>query len=218
MPCIGQSSFPLLSGNPILALLMVMCQCPASGNHHFHFGGRMKKEILALCQCPASGNHHFHLVRMQKKKLVKRRVNALHRAIIISTHTFYDENGNERGCVNALHRAIIISTCRDLGATARKNLVSMPCIGQSSFPLSASGKQQIEITEGVNALHRAIIISTLMIGCNVQAQSVSMPCIGQSSFPQCCRLHRCLHAGNVSMPCIGQSSFPPHRCTCSFCS
>ncbi len=126
--------------------------------------------------------------------------------LIISTVEEFQKKAEE--CfVNALHRAIIIS--RDLvraiiplrGAcqcpvsgnhhfqgykifsSVSHYCVSMPCIGQSSFPVTIFHSSQGGILCRVNALYRAIIISRKSSWKRNQLQCVSMPCIGQSSFP-----------------------------------
>ena len=131
-----------------------------------------------LCQCPRTGNHHFYTLQGQKSRFATEGVNALERAIIISTkvqqrriyrydvcqcprtgnHHFYFRviagQDTVTGCVNALERAIIISTGV---STIRLGIRS----SVSSFLHGTANLSKVSRSGGVNALERAIIISTL---------------------------------------------------------
>ena len=85
------------------------CQCPMTGNHHFYKDTeKMSQMQKILCQCPMTGNHHFYCECRSAVLLVSR-------------------------CVNALWRAIIISTLNTLWLVHYVWRVSMPYDGQSSF-------------------------------------------------------------------------------------
>ena len=68
----------------------------------------------------------------------------------------------EVASVNALHRAIPISTQKDVNESLKRLDVSMPYIGLSPFLRWLDDITFVWI-RGVNALHRAIPISTLGI-------------------------------------------------------
>ena len=84
-------------------------------------------------------------------------VNALSRAILISTEDRQDAIEKLCECVNALSRAILISTD-----------------GQHTMPQTRE--------DCVNALSRAILISTQCGPRRRTSQQVSMPSVGRSSF------------------------------------
>ena len=92
-----------------LVTWVIMCQCPMTGNHHFYalYGDTPITE-RDMCQCPMTGNHHFYA-------------------------TGQGSPIKEKQCVNALWRAIIISTGRDSSGLLPVQGVSMPYDGQSSF-------------------------------------------------------------------------------------
>ena len=112
-----------------------LCQCPTSGFTHFY---TYKKKIYCgfiyyvsmpyiglysfllstcactgsnfrRCQCPTSGFTHFYIRNFKVKQVGKTGVNALHRALLISTSLEWTVHG-QQPCVNALHRALLIST------------------------------------------------------------------------------------------------------------
>ena len=39
-----------------------LCQCPKTGNSHFHEKGFYVNSWGEMCQCPKTGNSHFHIV------------------------------------------------------------------------------------------------------------------------------------------------------------
>ena len=86
MPSVGQSSFLLYSVN----------------------SGESDREIV--CQCPQSGNPHFYRIKLDNLDCVISRVNALSRAILISTKGTMNNLFESLNGVNALSRAILIST------------------------------------------------------------------------------------------------------------
>ena len=136
MPFNGQSPF-LPTKSYQCPYEIPMCQCPSTGNPHFY----ANSEILQLghvfeCQCPSTGNPHFYDLRYRRREKFRGIcVNALQRAIPISTLGELIRKLNAEYCVNALQRAIPISTRVDV-------------LPRESWSMR------------VNALQRAIPIST----------------------------------------------------------
>ena len=89
-----------------------------------------------MCQCPQSGDTHFYEELHNASEQVIMGVNALNRAILISTSHLFNVQPKNKSCVNALSRAILISTMQ----SRRTRVFASFC---------------------VNALNRAILISTL---------------------------------------------------------
>ena len=158
MPFNGQSPFLQKETNP-QKLMKSVCQCPSTGNLHFY-------------DC-------FQLSWMQHVMCV----NALQRAISISTVLVY--------CWNPV---CSMCQCPSTGNLHfyKGNMetqheifgVSMPFNGQSPF---LQGKHHVKIQTiiCVNALQRAISISTILLGWNICTWLlVSMPFNGQSPFLQ----------------------------------
>ena len=60
MPSNGQHSFLHLSWRDITEVIL-MCQCPQTGNTHFY--GKDKNDYVAdsTCQCPQTGHTHFYI-------------------------------------------------------------------------------------------------------------------------------------------------------------
>ena len=87
-----------------------MCQCPKTGNSHFHLSLSIAGRCKKMCQCPKTGNSHFHSRPFQGREIYMIScVNALRRATLISTFNWaYDSLYYI--CVNALRRATLIST------------------------------------------------------------------------------------------------------------
>ena len=97
-----------------------MCQCPKTGNSHFHEKytrcirrgkksvnalrratlistkkEKLKACIFAMCQCPKTGNSHFHSVdKIRRKGCDNPCVNALRRATLISTKGMVDNSSS----------------------------------------------------------------------------------------------------------------------------
>ena len=74
---------------------------------HTEFQG--KTSWKNRCQCPTSGFTHFYPAKLQIVTQTPMGVNALHRALLISTSLEWTVHG-QQPCVNALHRALLIST------------------------------------------------------------------------------------------------------------
>ncbi len=79
----------------------------------------------ALCQCPKTGNSHFHKTCGNKEVAERGCVNALRRATLISTNPSGIFNG-AKNCVNALRRATLISTVVRVHLSPFWLSVSMP--------------------------------------------------------------------------------------------
>ena len=62
-----------------------------------------------MCQCPKTGNSHFHEYLLEVYKKIGC-VNALRRATLISTASTDRQSMLPIHCVNALRRATLIST------------------------------------------------------------------------------------------------------------
>ena len=62
-----------------------LCQCPKTGNSHFHKSIWHFQWSEKLCQCPKTGNSHFHGGSSPLKPILAFCVNALRRATLIST-------------------------------------------------------------------------------------------------------------------------------------
>ena len=187
-----------------------MCQCPQSGDPHFYSKAKVEKQNIRWCQCPQSGDPHFyrawrtHIRPDQRscqcpqsgdphfyKILVPEEagwfcVNALSRAILISTSFIRRESDCYRFCVNALSRAILISTKYRRRVNMRKNKsVSMPSVGRSSFLPNPK----------TIATSKAVVCQCPQSGdphfYNMQVNNwqpwirVSMPSVGRSSFLPC---------------------------------
>ena len=109
MPLIGRYSF-LLHMRSFWTACDCRCQCPQSGDTHFYgFPLRETLRPMWVCQCPQSGDTHFYLGGKCNENRWSKCVNALNRAILISTNWKF-MYGNCRDGVNALNRAILIST------------------------------------------------------------------------------------------------------------
>ncbi len=89
----------------------------------------------AMCQCPITGNHHFY------------------------EFDWFNCLGSMKASVNALERAIIISTRRHRGKEVQSNGCQCPITGNHHFYMKGIN-EVIVYLKGVNALERAIIIST----------------------------------------------------------
>ena len=92
-----------------------------------------------MYQCPISGYPHFYLNQKLTEEISKQCVNALSRAIPISTETIISYISKDSLCVNALSRAIPISTHKILRSTNSEGDVSMPYLGLSPFLRSPLG-------------------------------------------------------------------------------
>ena len=95
---------------------MTMYQCPKSGGSHFYLAYLEPDQIaLVVYQCPKSGGSHFysHCLIGRYEQLIMG-INALSRAVLIST--WYDNRTeiSVQKCINALSRAVLISTLESL--------------------------------------------------------------------------------------------------------
>ena len=68
------------------------------------------RQWIFMCQCPSTGNPHFYTPVIGGRVPLRVGVNALQRAIPISTSPFPGAMKTSWQCVNALQRAIPIST------------------------------------------------------------------------------------------------------------
>ena len=107
MPCLGLTSF-LRCTDTRIACEELVCQCPVSGLLHFYYVVNGKECTSYTCQCPVSGLLHFY------------------KGIIGGWN--YDKKS-----VNALSRAYFISTTSKEVETYSEEIVSMPCLGLTSF-------------------------------------------------------------------------------------
>ena len=134
-------------------------------------------------------------------------VNALHRAIPISTYFWSSFRRSSNPCVNALHRAIPISTGDGNNVGVDVNGVSMPYIGLSPFLQHLMWSRKSLQQQCVNALHRAIPISTSLCWC-IKSDGLMCQC-PSSGYPHFyfARSWSLQSAPEVSMPFIGLSPF-----------
>ena len=88
---------------------------------------------LGGCQCPPTGNTHFHCNKRVNGYL-RERVNALQRATLIST-LIRPSRSQCSSCVNALQRATLISTLWQRQATGAALLCQCPPTGNTHFHL-----------------------------------------------------------------------------------
>ena len=85
MPLVGRASF-LQHKRIAIAPIADLCQCPQSGEPHFYVKRSCSVNFAASgCQCPQSGNPHFYKITDEDGNVVVKCVNALSRAILIST-------------------------------------------------------------------------------------------------------------------------------------
>ena len=78
-----------------------LCQCPSTGNPHFYACKSVRISYpTAVCQCPSTGNPHFYPFRGCDGCLCFSRVNALQRAIPISTVP--SQNPHKQGVSEAI--------------------------------------------------------------------------------------------------------------------
>ena len=88
-----------------------VCKYPQAGVPHFYKSESSKVITGYRCQCPQAGNPHFYFpVLSRSSEYPTSGVNALRRAILISTESSCRGGLGARSCVNALRRAILIST------------------------------------------------------------------------------------------------------------
>ena len=136
MPYLGLSPFLHLI-TPQMIRSGKMCQCPISGYPHFYAGIKLVDTGVALCQCPISGYPHFYrmltssnlsMIMMCQCPISGYPHFYHHRKAVVETQV---------KCVNALSRAIPISTMTTVLTTLRKFSVSMPYLGLSPFLLKS---------------------------------------------------------------------------------
>ena len=112
-----------------------VCQCPQSGNPHFYVmtWDELKKKY-GMCQCPQSGNPHFYVIGAVAAAVFNMvSMPSVGQSSFLQQEVRYA--GNHFFCVNALSRAILISTKKDVELKNLSFGVSMPSVGQSSFLL-----------------------------------------------------------------------------------
>ena len=138
--------------------LELRCQCPVSGYPHFYVPYSNKQIAEGdLCQCPISGYPHFYDGTPVKMDIKSSGVNALSRAIPISTLMSLRWR-KAVYCVNALSRAIPISTFAFEEALSILEMCQCPVSGYPHFYLSEQKR------------------------CKYTYYYVSMPCLGLSPF------------------------------------
>ena len=84
-----------------------MCQCPTSGYPHFYRACPHCCNEGIMCQCPTSGYPHFY---QNKAELDKNYVSMPYIGLSPFLLYFVAIEPKKKECVNALHRAIPIST------------------------------------------------------------------------------------------------------------
>ena len=159
-----------------------------------------------MCQCPVSGYPHFYASLERPLNEIEKSVNALSRAIPIST-------ANDKDCIQEY------------------KYVSMPCLGLSPF-LHENNRYQgnHQLCQCPVSGYPHFYISWMMTDCNKQKMcqcpvsgyphfywaernhydkrgDVSMPCLGLSPFLQEADLTLETEFKDVSMPCLGLSPF-----------
>ncbi len=206
MPYVGQYSFlPLKGWCRMLIFLFVSMPC----DEHCSFlllHLIWTSVWLSMCiNALLAGNTHFYILSELMRKMVWFCINALWRAILISTGDNDGNDGRAR-CINALCRAILISTIYHSVARRLTILYQCPMAGGNHFYRWAFSNM-VPRRSCINALSRAVIISTTNMNTKSKnTNAVSMPYGGQFSFlPMANRTDYATRT--VSMPCVGRNSF-----------
>ena len=130
------------------AVISELCQCPKTGNSHFHDSFNLYNHNRRLCQCPKTGNSHFHVCATNLS--VQWELCQCPKTGNSHFHINQRPANTSNTCVNALRRATLIST-------EKRNVF-------------------LREQQCVNALRRATLISTLAhMGTFTFLCNVSMP-------------------------------------------
>ena len=108
MPYVGLSPFLRKTSGPDPHITAV-CQCPMSGYPHFYGYERVAPAEKRMCQCPMSGYPHFYGSLSRWRDC---RINVSMPYVGLSPFLLWvrEKSGRLKKCVNALCRAIPIST------------------------------------------------------------------------------------------------------------